>query len=104
MDASKQHPYKWWPTHFCFKIIYAVIYVVSCSFVTMSLLLSHLENHIKERQGLGEILIVQVSRIPKYNVLKLKYKEENKMKILRKRWDKLAEKFRGWKDIELDDK
>lgn len=70
----------------------------------MSLLLSHLENHIKERQGLGEILIVQVSRIPKYNVLKLKYKEENKMKILRKRWDKLAEKFRGWKDIELDDK
>ena len=51
----------------------------------MSLLLSHLENHIKERQGLGEILIVQVSRIPKYNVLKLKYKEENKMKILRKR-------------------
>ena len=30
MDASKQHPYKWWPTHFCFKIIYTVIYVVSC--------------------------------------------------------------------------
>ena len=55
------------------------------TFVTMSLLLSHLENHIKERQGLGKKFIVQVSRIPKYNVLKLKYKEENKMKILRKR-------------------